>query len=738
MTQISDGIGVISSQQLAQVLKLKLPSVLIIDSRSFLEYNDGHIVGSVNVNCSKIVKRRLQQEKVSMRDFLQHQCYLEIEAGTDAIVYDQSTVCPEQVAPDSFLDILLEKLQPLFKRVALLEGGFLEFQSRYRDLCEDKAKKCPTLTSVSQPCLPVGNIGLTRILPFLYLGSQQDAHDKHLCQDHSITYHMNVSTNCPKPDFISDGHFLRLSVQDSYGEKLLPHFKKAIQFIDKSREANGCVLVHCLAGISRSPTVAVAFVMKHLRLPFEEAFRYVKSKRPTISPNFNFLGQLLEWERQLELERSIEYPIKVASAPILPKRPTTLRGLPHTLSLSVGIKTPLETVYGSSESSPSGESPAAKTPQEIHQLEFPRPALSDLSPTTQLSNLTFENFGERVFSKSATSSNLSCEKPSFLFKSPMTPSIYFGTTKEEEKSNVFLSHRRSSETCTRSFSIKFSDGNQKSFESKSSHTEISISRRRFDDNELKRTSPPTVSIHTKRQAMSSDRYARSDSATTSGIGSEVSDDVSMETSSVCGSVMSNEESDDGVFLEMVTRRRPRPCSLLGLTPTREVQQIGSDLGSPASSSRESPFTPNIGRKRTEIVFDFEKPSTSQVTVLETMPERPEETVVAPPRRRRSGRGRHRVENPTLGTCSKDLSNSETGGQNTGDHRKHGTGMLTKHYQVYLVLSVTLSHPLTSSPNNKYMTVYNEYLKLSEDFSLCSESVPFVKLVLNLICSFCWV
>lgn len=34
----------------------------------------------------------------------------------------------------------------------------------------------------------------------------------------------------------------------------------------------------------------------------EEAYRYVKAKRATISPNFNFLGQLLEYEKQLTAE----------------------------------------------------------------------------------------------------------------------------------------------------------------------------------------------------------------------------------------------------------------------------------------------------------------------------------------------------------------------------------------------------------------------------------------------------
>ena len=42
---------------------------------------------------------------------------------------------------------------------------------------------------------------------------------------------------------------------------------------DKVREANGVALVHCLAGISRSPTLAIAYVMKHLNMSTDEAYK---------------------------------------------------------------------------------------------------------------------------------------------------------------------------------------------------------------------------------------------------------------------------------------------------------------------------------------------------------------------------------------------------------------------------------------------------------------------------------
>lgn len=64
----------------------------------------------------------------------------------------------------------------------VLLGGFLEFQARFPELCEDSSQKCTPLTTQSQPCMPVANVGPTRILPFLYLGSQQDANNRQLLQ----------------------------------------------------------------------------------------------------------------------------------------------------------------------------------------------------------------------------------------------------------------------------------------------------------------------------------------------------------------------------------------------------------------------------------------------------------------------------------------------------------------------------------------------------------------------------
>jgi protein-tyrosine phosphatase len=64
---------------------------------------------------------------------------------------------------------------------------------------------------------------------------------------------------------------------------------------------NGSVLVHCAAGISRSPSIVIAFLMRENKWTFKKAHDYVKGKRRIINPNSGFIKQLKTFEKQLKL-----------------------------------------------------------------------------------------------------------------------------------------------------------------------------------------------------------------------------------------------------------------------------------------------------------------------------------------------------------------------------------------------------------------------------------------------------
>ncbi|MFH4978924.1 hypothetical protein AB6A40_005633 [Gnathostoma spinigerum] len=117
---------------------------------------------------------------------------------------------------------------------------------------------------------------------------------------------------------------MRIPVNDSYQDKLLPHFEDAFEFLDRVSKSGSAVLIHCLAGISRSPTLAIAYIMRLYNWTSDQAYRFVKSKRPSISPNFNFMGQLLEYETQLKSKNSFVPPMEPLSESLINSSQDTL------------------------------------------------------------------------------------------------------------------------------------------------------------------------------------------------------------------------------------------------------------------------------------------------------------------------------------------------------------------------------------------------------------------------------
>ena len=76
------------------------------------------------------------------------------------------------------------------------------------------------------------------------------------------------------------------------------------------RQKGGCTFVHCMAGISRSATVCIAYLMKHLCWELQIAFDFLKTKRSCVAPNLSFMGQLLVFQQQLQFNHQSMHCLK--------------------------------------------------------------------------------------------------------------------------------------------------------------------------------------------------------------------------------------------------------------------------------------------------------------------------------------------------------------------------------------------------------------------------------------------
>ncbi|XP_026316845.1 dual specificity protein phosphatase 22-A-like isoform X2 [Hyposmocoma kahamanoa] len=139
----------------------------------------------------------------------------------------------------------------------------------------------------------MGN-GMNKVLPGLYVGNYRDSKDPVQLEKYKITHILSIHDAARR--LHSDKHYLCIMASDSPDQNLTQYFSLCNDFIHAARLRDGNVLIHCLAGMSRSVTVAVAYIMSVTSLSWREALKVVRAGRAVANPNFGFQRQLQDFE----------------------------------------------------------------------------------------------------------------------------------------------------------------------------------------------------------------------------------------------------------------------------------------------------------------------------------------------------------------------------------------------------------------------------------------------------------
>lgn len=95
------------------------------------------------------------------------------------------------------------------------------------------------------------------------------------------------------------------SSDDPNEDLVQPHISKTNDFIHEARLRNGAVLVHCLAGISRSTTLVVAYVMTVTNYGWKDSLNIVRAIRHEANPNIGFKKQLRMFEIEVRFMKDL-------------------------------------------------------------------------------------------------------------------------------------------------------------------------------------------------------------------------------------------------------------------------------------------------------------------------------------------------------------------------------------------------------------------------------------------------
>jgi hypothetical protein len=125
-------------------------------------------------------------------------------------------------------------------------------------------------------------IRINHIIDNLYASSKEIAEDINILEQNNIT--TIISLNNQSFEYPLTMSHYRFDTEDNPNFNIKEYYDLIYNIIIKSNN----VLVHCDAGVSRTGSIIIYYLMSKYNISYDEALEYALSKRPSISPNNGF------------------------------------------------------------------------------------------------------------------------------------------------------------------------------------------------------------------------------------------------------------------------------------------------------------------------------------------------------------------------------------------------------------------------------------------------------------------
>ena len=136
------------------------------------------------------------------------------------------------------------------------------------------------------------------IVDNIYLGNINSVYDIKKLKELGITHIVSVIAGFIPP-YPEDFSYLVINALDTTNTDMFDNFNTANDFINDAIDNDGKVLIHCMAGRSRSATIVSAYIIKKFGMDPKNTVNSIKSKREIVQPNDSFLEQLDKYYNML-------------------------------------------------------------------------------------------------------------------------------------------------------------------------------------------------------------------------------------------------------------------------------------------------------------------------------------------------------------------------------------------------------------------------------------------------------
>jgi protein-tyrosine phosphatase len=137
---------------------------------------------------------------------------------------------------------------------------------------------------------------IQEVYPNVWIGSENGARNLKEIKKNNITHVLNITIEANNffPDLLQ---YFNIRIADAIDVDILESgiLEQCLNIIDETLQNNGRILVHCQAGMSRSGSIVIAFLMKHKKISYERALSHAVSIRNCIMPNISFEKQIKKY-----------------------------------------------------------------------------------------------------------------------------------------------------------------------------------------------------------------------------------------------------------------------------------------------------------------------------------------------------------------------------------------------------------------------------------------------------------